>query len=151
MLHEVQDLTWLRTCLALCVRRQTSVVKTWARAGLACHHHASTTILLLALVAAYAGVELRMSESPASKIAIVEHLNSLPQAVPSSICITWQSQLSTLQSLRTESFFSGLQKCYPPKPASKLFRRVGVCILQNDVRRTLLPEKWCTAVFANML
>lgn len=29
---------------------------------------------------------LKMSESPASRMAMVEHLKSLPQAVPSSIC-----------------------------------------------------------------
>jgi hypothetical protein len=35
----------------------------------------------------YAAAVLRMSESPASRMAIVEHLKSLPQAVPSSICV----------------------------------------------------------------
>ncbi len=34
----------------------------------------------------YAVFELRISESPASRMAIVEHLNIFPHAVPSSIC-----------------------------------------------------------------
>lgn len=34
----------------------------------------------------WAALELRMSESPASRIAMVEQRKSLPQAVPSSIC-----------------------------------------------------------------
>jgi hypothetical protein len=33
----------------------------------------------------YAGLLLRISESPASRMAMVEHRYSLPQAVPSSI------------------------------------------------------------------
>jgi hypothetical protein len=34
----------------------------------------------------YAALALRMSESPASRIAMVEQRKSFPQAVPSSIC-----------------------------------------------------------------
>lgn len=35
---------------------------------------------------AYAGLVERISESPASRMDIVLHLNSFPQAVPNSIC-----------------------------------------------------------------
>lgn len=50
----------------------------------------------------YAVWEERMSESPASMMAMVEQRKSLPQAVPSSICITEKVQVSrkwTLQRL----------------------------------------------------
>jgi hypothetical protein len=53
-----------------------------------------------------------MSESPASMMAMVEQRKSLPQAVPSSICITEKAQVShdcPSKVSRAESFFSGLQ------------------------------------------
>lgn len=65
---------------------------------------------------------VRMSESPASRTAIVEQRYSFPHAVPSSICFII-SQL-TLQS---------------PTEASSL----GLIFL----RLTLLPAKWWTLVF----
>lgn len=52
----------------------------------------------------------RMSESPASRMAMVEQRKSLPQAVPSSICITDSSQpFGPSKVSIAESFFSGLQ------------------------------------------
>lgn len=48
---------------------------------------------------------LRMSESPASRIAIVEHRKSFPQAVPISICSRLLSAYDALRSLR--GFFAG--------------------------------------------
>jgi len=60
----------------------------------------------------YAALALRMSESPASRMAMVEQRKSLPQAVPSSIYnkkVQGQSFGDSLQSvLHEDSFFSGL-------------------------------------------
>lgn len=46
----------------------------------------------------YAVVPVKMSESPASRTAMVEQRNIFPQAVPSSICNGCQRVNSTLQS-----------------------------------------------------
>lgn len=44
-----------------------------------------------------------MSESPWSRMAMVEHLKSLPQAVPSSICNTQKSSVSNLSPFPSEA------------------------------------------------
>jgi len=44
--------------------------------------------ILMTFCALYCGLVLKMSESPASRMVIVEQRKSFPQAVPSSICIT---------------------------------------------------------------
>jgi len=84
-----------------------------------------------------------MSESPASMMAMVEHLNSFPQAVPNSICSSnWSANVD------------------PPKPVSRLLRWAIDPTSQKTSRRvmrmgrddlTLFPEKWWTAVFPSML
>ena len=61
---------------------------------------------------------LRISESPASRIAIVEHRYNLPQAVPSSI----------YSSVRLSSYQFNIK-------------------LRRAVEHTLLPAKWWTLVF----
>jgi hypothetical protein len=70
-----------------------------------CSYHVATGRI-------YAVWEDRMSESPASMMAMVEQRKSLPQAVPSSICIT-ESHKSVIdvpsKVSQAESFFSGLQ------------------------------------------
>lgn len=49
------------------------------------HLHTIRTITSIRRQPAYATCELRMSESPASRMAMVEQRKSFPQAVPSSI------------------------------------------------------------------
>lgn len=51
----------------------------------------------------YAVVLDKISESPASKMLIVEHLKSFPHAVPSSSCITSVSADSVLRSQKASS------------------------------------------------
>lgn len=79
--------TVAEACAALvCRQRDWSRVVLPTRAIPCCFqafHHPT-----LSSVHIYAGLLLKMSESPASRIAMVEHLKSLPQAVPSSICVT---------------------------------------------------------------
>ena len=48
----------------------------------------------------YAVAPVKISESPASNTAMVEHLKSFPHAVPSSICDIALAGPCTLQSLR---------------------------------------------------
>merc|ERR1711939_1010696 len=48
--------------------------------------HHSSIHLPMSIGDIYSAWELKISESPPSKIAMVEHRQSLPQAVPSSIC-----------------------------------------------------------------
>lgn len=56
---------------------------------------------LLAMFCVYAAAPVKISESPASNTAMVEHLKSFPHAVPSSICRYALAWPLTLQSPRS--------------------------------------------------
>lgn len=72
---------------------------------------------------------------------MVEHLNIFPQAVPSSICITTcQSFVAPSKAQQASSQGGALQ-------IRKSVAGLVVCVCG---RLTLLPEKWWTAVLANM-
>ena len=70
----------------------------------------------------YACWSLRMSLSPASRMAMVEHRKSLPQAVPSSIFVrTMLAMDGTLQSLERLLLWVGLEA----SPSQQIPRRTG--------------------------
>lgn len=75
--------------------------------------HLSTT--------SYAVCELRMSESPASRMAMVEQRKSFPHAVPSSICV--RLQVSRCHPPQPAGCFSGLERdVVVPSRAAELLR-----------------------------
>lgn len=70
-------------------------------AGLRHSQHALTTCSYHSPTGSiYAVWEDRMSESPASMMAMVEQRKSLPQAVPSSICITGKDSSQPIWTLQ---------------------------------------------------
>lgn len=84
-------------------------------------------LISLATGRIYAVWEDRMSESPASMMAMVEQRKSLPQAVPSSICITEKFKSANLDPPKTlvcrELLLRAPEYQCPPEPASKLLRK----------------------------
>jgi hypothetical protein len=106
----------------------------------------------------YAVWEERMSESPASMMAMVEQRKSLPQAVPSSICITGKIQVSQSGPSKDSCVFAerassqGSRVSMSSRAVIKAPSRDMRFFLlsQSGVERTLLPVKWWTAVLPSM-
>jgi hypothetical protein len=103
----------------------------------------------------------RMSESPASRMAIVEQRKSLPQAVPSSICRLKKKSPVSHGLLPSKAWILRLLLRVAPRTTYFCAKsrhgaqeeqrgRGGGMEIKRLVELTLLPEKWWTGALASM-